>query len=336
MTSPPMPSLKPTAAACRHRPLPRIVLDIAASSSVTPTHSLAPSFPAVGFSLEAGRLRSHDAEALPGGRFHHDPSFHGRDALRAQCFQALRLGLEVIALDVQMHAACVLHLLHFHMQVAGRVLQQPIARIGGGIALQRQAQRLRSRTARRLPDRRVWQSMMKPASLLRCMRGKISCAPHARSQPDCPSKTRCRSCGRRWRAQAQCRAGGAARRGQEHRGAAGAAGRTLGARAEDPAARAATARGARGGRAHGADAGRAAWAKPSAIACGWIPASARTRGSRWSPKASSRACCSRIRRWKAWPRCCSTNSTSAACMPTWVWRCAARRRIPWACHCGCW
>jgi transposase len=65
-------------------------------------------------------LRVHDAEAVAGRRFHHDPAPHEANALGAQLFQARGFGLEVVALDVEVHAARVIDALEDHHRL-GRV-----------------------------------------------------------------------------------------------------------------------------------------------------------------------------------------------------------------------
>ena len=46
---------------------------------------------------------AHDAEAMAGGRFHHPPAFDEADPARAELFQSICLGIDVVALDVQVH-----------------------------------------------------------------------------------------------------------------------------------------------------------------------------------------------------------------------------------------
>jgi len=45
----------------------------------------------------------HDAEAMAGGCFHHPPAFDEADPARAEFFQSICLGIDVVALDVQVH-----------------------------------------------------------------------------------------------------------------------------------------------------------------------------------------------------------------------------------------
>src|SRR5205085_2581699 len=62
-------------------------------------------------------LRAHDAEALAGRRLHDPPSFHFADALRAEAFQARRLRVDVVRLDVEVKATLVRDALHFDVKV---------------------------------------------------------------------------------------------------------------------------------------------------------------------------------------------------------------------------
>jgi hypothetical protein len=43
----------------------------------------------------------HDAEALSRRCFHHPPPLHERDLLRPECFEASRLGIDVVGFDVE-------------------------------------------------------------------------------------------------------------------------------------------------------------------------------------------------------------------------------------------
>src|SRR6185437_5903475 len=62
----------------------------------------------------AAALRADHAEALAGRRFHHHPGLDRFDLFGAQRFQPPHLGFDVVALDVQVHAALVFHALHHH------------------------------------------------------------------------------------------------------------------------------------------------------------------------------------------------------------------------------
>src|SRR5690606_2730800 len=67
--------------------------------------------PTVEVAAEALALRAHHAEAVPGRGFHHPPALDEGDLARAQALQPVGFGVDVVALDVQVHARFVLDLL---------------------------------------------------------------------------------------------------------------------------------------------------------------------------------------------------------------------------------
>src|SRR6516162_317556 len=106
--------------------------------------------PAGGFRGEVGALRTHYAEALPGGRLPDVPTLERADAARAEFLQAPHLRLDVVALDVEMHAALVLYLLYFEMRLVGVGAQNAIERLLVRCRTHRQVQRCRPETRRRI------------------------------------------------------------------------------------------------------------------------------------------------------------------------------------------
>src|SRR6266851_9925170 len=89
-----------------------------------PASVLAGPLVAVGANRPA--LRIDHAEAVAGGRFHHPPPLHERDALRAQRLEPAHLGVQVVALDVQMDPARVRDLLQEHHRLLGAGAQLAI------------------------------------------------------------------------------------------------------------------------------------------------------------------------------------------------------------------
>jgi hypothetical protein len=78
----------------------------------------------------------HHAETLAARRLHHPPPLHEGDALRAQCFQPRHFGVDVVGLDVQVHARGVVDLLHLDVQIAGRVAEHLVfAAVVAGIGV---------------------------------------------------------------------------------------------------------------------------------------------------------------------------------------------------------
>ena len=73
--------------------------------------------PAVCVRGEISALRPHHAKPLAGGRFHNPPAAHLLHALCAQLLEPLDLRLNVIGLDIKMHAARMLNLLNFDVQI---------------------------------------------------------------------------------------------------------------------------------------------------------------------------------------------------------------------------
>src|SRR5262249_48955278 len=87
----------------------------------------APSLPLVRLGGEVGALVADDAEALAGRCLHHPPRADLLQPLGAERLEPAHLGLDVVGLDVQVHAAGVVDLLHLDMQVVRFCLQQRIA-----------------------------------------------------------------------------------------------------------------------------------------------------------------------------------------------------------------
>src|SRR3546814_17927614 len=79
-----------------------------------------PSLPLGGAGGKIAALRAHHAEALAARRLHDPPALHLGDALGAERLQALHLRLDVVGLDVEMHAALVLALLPHHLRLVRR------------------------------------------------------------------------------------------------------------------------------------------------------------------------------------------------------------------------
>src|SRR3954471_23082101 len=59
--------------------------------------------------VERSALRTDDAEALSGRRFHHPPALEELDAPCTERLQPAHLGLLVVRLDVEVDAAVVIH-----------------------------------------------------------------------------------------------------------------------------------------------------------------------------------------------------------------------------------
>ena len=104
---------------------------------------LAERSPAFWRAAERSALRVDDAEALPRRCLHDPPALEESDATCAERLQAGDLGVEIVALDVEMDAAIVLHALH--QQERLRVGARELAVIGVvvGLALPGASERLR-------------------------------------------------------------------------------------------------------------------------------------------------------------------------------------------------
>src|SRR6185437_13829956 len=85
-----------------------------------------PSVPAVRVLRKAGPLDPHDAEALAGGRLHHDPALQAVHDLRAQLLEASHLGGNIVGFDVEVYAAFVADALDLHDGLIGRGLQHEV------------------------------------------------------------------------------------------------------------------------------------------------------------------------------------------------------------------
>ena len=73
----------------------------------------------------------HDAEALPGWSFHHPPALDEPHPPRPQPFQAPRLRLQVVGLDVQVDATLVRDLLDEEQRLFRRGLQRAVTGLVG-------------------------------------------------------------------------------------------------------------------------------------------------------------------------------------------------------------
>src|SRR3546814_18647470 len=91
-----------------------------------------PSLPLGGAGGKIAALRAHHAEALAARRLHDPPALHLGDALGAERLQALHLRLDVVGLDVEMHAALVLDLLPQHLRLVRRAGRSEERRVGTG------------------------------------------------------------------------------------------------------------------------------------------------------------------------------------------------------------
>src|SRR5579872_6504843 len=81
-----------------------------------------------------GELRTlcpHDAEALPGGRFHHPPALDLGDPLGAQLLQPRDLGIDIVGLDVEMDPARMVHLLDLDIEFVGAGVENGVVLVLG-------------------------------------------------------------------------------------------------------------------------------------------------------------------------------------------------------------
>src|ERR1700683_365114 len=97
-------------------------------------------FPAGGLVGEIGALRAYYAEALAGGGLHDAPGPDHADTPRAEALEPAHLRLDVVALDVQVHAAFVTDLLHLDVHLIGAGLQSQVERVGRLYGAHRQAE----------------------------------------------------------------------------------------------------------------------------------------------------------------------------------------------------
>src|SRR5690348_70238 len=97
--------------------------------------------PFVGVRTDRAALRPHYAKALAGRRFHHHPGLDRRNTLGAERLETADLGFDVVALDVEVHAALVIDLLHQHYRLVGARFDLHVLRVVIGAV--RTAQRLR-------------------------------------------------------------------------------------------------------------------------------------------------------------------------------------------------
>ena len=75
------------------------------------------------------------AETLAIRCLHHPPALDERDPGRTQRFQPRDLGVDVIGLDVEVHARGVFDLLHFDVQVAWRAPELGVLAGAAGIGI---------------------------------------------------------------------------------------------------------------------------------------------------------------------------------------------------------
>src|ERR1700734_3885187 len=92
----------------------------------TQTDGAVESVPAIGIFGETGTLYANDAEALAGWGLHHDPALKAFDYRGAQPRQARDFGSNIVALDINVNAALVVHSLDLHNRLVGRDLQHTV------------------------------------------------------------------------------------------------------------------------------------------------------------------------------------------------------------------
>src|SRR5262245_1200782 len=93
----------------------------------TLTNGTRTSVPAIGVLVEVLVLRPHDAEPLAGRRLHDDPGLDLLETFRAELLEPPHLRLDVVGLDVEVHAAVVAHRLHFDVHALVRDLELHVA-----------------------------------------------------------------------------------------------------------------------------------------------------------------------------------------------------------------
>ena len=82
--------------------------------------------PGVRILRKSRSLYTYDAEALSGWRFHHHPSLQAIHDLRAQRLKARDLSGYIVALNIDMNAAFMVHTLYLNNRFVGRSLQHII------------------------------------------------------------------------------------------------------------------------------------------------------------------------------------------------------------------
>src|SRR5215813_7900913 len=82
--------------------------------------------PDVGLRRKICALRGHYAKALAGGRLHHLPALDGGDAPRAEPRETQHLCLDVVGLDVEVHAAGVGDLLDLEVHLIRRRVESAV------------------------------------------------------------------------------------------------------------------------------------------------------------------------------------------------------------------
>jgi hypothetical protein len=75
---------------------------------------------------KSGPLYPYDAEALPGRRFHHDPTRQVTDNRCAQRLEARDFRGNVVALDIDVDATFMVHTLDLHNGFVWRSLQHAV------------------------------------------------------------------------------------------------------------------------------------------------------------------------------------------------------------------
>src|SRR6202034_1283425 len=88
------------------------------------------SVPTVGVLRKAGTLHAYHAEALAGGRLHHDPTFQLIRHCGTQLLQPGHFGRDVIGLDVYVNATLVAHTLNLHQGLVRLRLQHAVIAAG--------------------------------------------------------------------------------------------------------------------------------------------------------------------------------------------------------------
>jgi hypothetical protein len=82
--------------------------------------------PTIGVFRETGTLNPYHAEALARGRLHHDPTLQTVDYRGAEFLEAAYLSFDVVALDVYVNAALVVHALDLHERLIRRGLEHTV------------------------------------------------------------------------------------------------------------------------------------------------------------------------------------------------------------------
>src|SRR5262249_38067242 len=87
--------------------------------------------PDVGFVSERAALRPGDAELLAGRRGDDPPAADLLASLAAESLEARGLGVDVVALDVEVDAAGMVDALDHEQRLGGLGVERPVAVVGG-------------------------------------------------------------------------------------------------------------------------------------------------------------------------------------------------------------